>query len=319
MFAEDDKSNGESADKKYGGYLSPRPLPGFPKRVLDKSELSDTVPAPTVPESEEDQAHVRSALDDLLGISVVPPKFALKRPTGNSLVGKRLAEETGGVGTGAGTGTGSTTSGIGRMTENSLGSANPSTVCSSMSSEELGGSSTEVGLPVGVSRNFTLSPETTECEPSEVDSEISITSLHSSGKVGMPVLEDGLSSGDEEEEEQQPQSPPDQVPVAENLVQFSSSSSTRNPLSLPHQATLQESPTRAAIQRQMNALEQEVQAKAALRNKRDIEELLIPGLAVLGESQALTTIFHYLPLLPTSFSYSSVLSYIPSHSIFSLE
>ncbi|XP_064119273.1 uncharacterized protein LOC135224319 isoform X13 [Macrobrachium nipponense] len=64
---------------------------------------------------------------------------------------------------------------------------------------------TEVGLQqVGHSRNFTLSPETTSCDSGEVESECSGMdpegSIHSSSRglcTAMPVLEDGLSSGDE--------------------------------------------------------------------------------------------------------------------------
>lgn len=85
------------------------------------------------------------------------------------------------------------------------------------SSEDLGG--TERGLQVGHSRNFTLSPETTECDSNcgDLDSEMSLMMMDneiipSSGLLGsigdlannsdslriytsMPVLEDGLSSG----------------------------------------------------------------------------------------------------------------------------
>ena len=50
------------------------------------------------------------------------------------------------------------------------------------------------------SRNFTLSPETTDCDSADLESEMSVNegSFHSSGPkmhTAMPVLEDGLSSG----------------------------------------------------------------------------------------------------------------------------
>ena len=83
------------------------------------------------------------------------------------------------------------------------------------SSGDLG--ETEVGLQVGHSRNFTLSPETTDCDSNcgDLDSELSLIEneigpssglLGSSGDIAipseslrlyssMPVLEDGLSSG----------------------------------------------------------------------------------------------------------------------------
>lgn len=84
------------------------------------------------------------------------------------------------------------------------------------SSGDLG--ETEVGLQVGHSRNFTLSPETTDCDSNcgDLDSEVSLMLmdelgpsvglLGSTGDLGlpadstrlyssMPVLEDGLSSG----------------------------------------------------------------------------------------------------------------------------
>jgi hypothetical protein len=72
------------------------------------------------------------------------------------------------------------------------------------------------GLQVGHSRNFTLSPETTDCDSNcgDLDSEVSLLLLESEGPTGggienpnqlapdsmrlyssMPVLEDGLSSG----------------------------------------------------------------------------------------------------------------------------
>ena len=61
-----------------------------------------------------------------------------------------------------------------------------------------------VAPPIGSgnidSRNFTLSPETTDCDSADLESEVSINegSYHSSGPkfhTAMPILEDGLSSG----------------------------------------------------------------------------------------------------------------------------
>ncbi|CAL8086523.1 unnamed protein product [Orchesella dallaii] len=74
---------------------------------------------------------------------------------------------------------------------------------------------TEVGLQVGLSRNFTLSPETTDCDSNELESEISLdyeASLHSSSRVGvsMPAVEDGLSSGNVSDTE-------DTVPSSDQL------------------------------------------------------------------------------------------------------
>ena len=51
------------------------------------------------------------------------------------------------------------------------------------------------------SRNYTLSPETTDCDSADLESEVSVNegSFHSSSgprmQTAMPVLEDGLSSG----------------------------------------------------------------------------------------------------------------------------
>lgn len=63
--------------------------------------------------------------------------------------------------------------------------------------EDLG--ETEVGEQVDHTRNFTLSPETTDCDSNDVESVVSLEgSLNSGGRLvssSMPVLEDGLSSG----------------------------------------------------------------------------------------------------------------------------
>lgn len=62
--------------------------------------------------------------------------------------------------------------------------------------EDLG--ETEVGEQVDHTRNFTLSPETTDCDSNDVESVVSLEgSMNSGGRLmsSMPVLEDGLSSG----------------------------------------------------------------------------------------------------------------------------
>lgn len=54
------------------------------------------------------------------------------------------------------------------------------------------------GQLIDDARKFTLSPETTDCDSNEIESELSMEgSLHSSSKMAscMPILEDGLSSG----------------------------------------------------------------------------------------------------------------------------
>jgi amyloid beta (A4) precursor protein-binding family A protein 1 (X11) len=68
-----------------------------------------------------------------------------------------------------------------------------------------------VGLQVDHSRNFTLSPETTDCDSNDIESEVSLEnegSMHSSGGGrlygSMPVLEDGLSSGHASDAEDSP-------------------------------------------------------------------------------------------------------------------
>ena len=53
----------------------------------------------------------------------------------------------------------------------------------------------------GSGRNFTLSPETTDCDSADLESEVSMNegSFHSGSgprvHTAMPILEDGLSSG----------------------------------------------------------------------------------------------------------------------------
>ncbi|CAG0914334.1 unnamed protein product [Notodromas monacha] len=164
-----------------------------------------------------------------------------------------------------------------------------------LSTEDFG--ETEIGIRVEESRNFTLSPETTECEdpsdlesfvcedPEQPDSEEGsrVSSVEGSGKaestksgaVGvMPVLEDGLSSGDEGRPDE-----PDLINagddfcvskmngdrMVEEFLRGNTSSGGLLGLAGRIQAEPQSSPTRAAIQREMRALEHELQARARAR------------------------------------------------------
>lgn len=76
------------------------------------------------------------------------------------------------------------------------------------------------------SRNFTLSPETTDCDSADLESELSVPSggegsYHSSGPrihTSMPILEDGLSSGHASDlDDDPPRSPRHPVTTASGL------------------------------------------------------------------------------------------------------
>jgi len=76
------------------------------------------------------------------------------------------------------------------------------------------------------SRNFTLSPETTDCDSADLESELSVPSggegsYHSSGPrihTSMPILEDGLSSGHASDlDDDPPRSPRHSVTTASGL------------------------------------------------------------------------------------------------------
>ena len=82
-------------------------------------------------------------------------------------------------------------------------SPRPGGVGSGSGSTTLHGSDSGLAGPASTgnnSKNFTLSPETTDCDSADLESEVSMNegSFHSSGPkmhTAMPVLEDGLSSG----------------------------------------------------------------------------------------------------------------------------
>ena len=80
-----------------------------------------------------------------------------------------------------------------------LAPADPSTQATSAAPAAAVAAPAALGAGDG-SRNFTLSPETTDCDSADLESEVSMNegSFHSSGPrvhTAMPILEDGLSSG----------------------------------------------------------------------------------------------------------------------------
>lgn len=111
--------------------------------------------------------------------------------------------------------------------------------------EDLG--ETEVGEQVDHTRNFTLSPETTDCDSNDIESVVSLEeSMNSGGRLmsSMPVLEDGLSSGHSSDRDdiQEPESSEDEGSDA---------------WSERKQSEDYENPTVALINKQISKIEQE--------------------------------------------------------------
>ncbi|KAJ9589276.1 hypothetical protein L9F63_017521, partial [Diploptera punctata] len=195
------------------------PRPGFPQRVLPTP--TDQPQASTTPTSTTaafdylyEFSETRKVLEEFFKCPPAPSseetsdfqfqelEYELRRQAGSAYVGQRLAKGT-------------------LHQDNSDQDAEAEghfldlSADTTGSTEDLG--DTEVGgLQVGHSRNFTLSPETTDCDSNcgDLDSEVSLLLLESEGPTGggidpsnqlapdsmrlyssMPVLEDGLSSG----------------------------------------------------------------------------------------------------------------------------
>ncbi|KAF6216723.1 hypothetical protein GE061_001070 [Apolygus lucorum] len=187
------------------------PRPGFPQRVVNESQSQSrscsrspsrssspqTTPAANHPQFDYmyEFSETRKVLEEFFKAGEKPAHFQdleyeLRRrgSSGNAYVGLRLAKAT--------------------EDEQSFSSPpNPSESKDLINMQEptsISGSTedleTEVGHTVGHSRNFTLSPETTDCD-SNCDSEGSslllaeVTTATLPPPRSMPVLEDGLSSG----------------------------------------------------------------------------------------------------------------------------
>ena len=137
---------------------------------------------------------------------------------------------------------------------------------------------------MGHSRNFTLSPETTDCDSNELESEISLdfeASLHSSSRIGatMPVLEDGLSSGNVSDNEDRDQDEMFErstrtLPLASRklnsskmlLPSSSSSCTAAAPGTVPNCAPTESNPTLLLMKKQITEIEKEIQ----LRSQRGV-------------------------------------------------
>lgn len=144
------------------------------------------------------------------------------------------------------------------------------TISTNPDTEDLG--ETEMGEQVGQSRNFTLSPETTDCDSNDVESEVSFEnedSLNSSGHAygSMPVLEDGLSSGQASDGE-------------ENELENDTSPERRR----HHSA---DNPTTLLIKKQISEIEKEI-ARCAQKSQNSVlmdchekEEFLCPTSTVM--------------------------------------
>ncbi|BES90173.1 Hypothetical protein NTJ_02981 [Nesidiocoris tenuis] len=188
-------------------FYSPRP--GFPQRVVDESQTQSrscsrspsrssspqTTTAPNHPQFDYmyEFSETRKVLEEFFKTGEKPQHFQdleyeLRRrgSSGNAYVGLRLAKATEDE---------QSFSSPPNETKDLINMQEPASI--SGSTEDL---ETEVGHAVGHSRNFTLSPETTDCD-SNCDSEGSslllaeVTTATLPPPRSMPVLEDGLSSG----------------------------------------------------------------------------------------------------------------------------
>ncbi|XP_059490395.1 protein lin-10-like isoform X3 [Neocloeon triangulifer] len=218
------------------------PRPGFPQRVLSKDEDDDEEEekqeSPKLFPSDSANAafdylyefsETRKVLEEFFKPSSPLPievdfaelDYNLHRQAGNSYVGQRLAAKDGPSEEPPPTSSPRTRKSGGtpdlislRDTEEPVSAISEAIspnrtqslltqeleITSNHADEDL--AETEIGLQVGHSRNFTLSPETTDCDSNDIESEVSLEnegSMHSSGGGrlygSMPVLEDGLSSG----------------------------------------------------------------------------------------------------------------------------
>lgn len=211
------------------------PRPGFPQRVLPTP--TDQPPTSTTPTSTTaafdylyEFSETRKVLEEFFKCPPAPSgeetsdfqfqelEYELRRQAGSAYVGQRLAKGTlhqensdqGDAHEGV-----SPRGDLDAQDAETEGHFLDLSADTTGSTEDLG--DTEVGgLQVGHSRNFTLSPETTDCDSNcgDLDSEVSLLLLESEGPTGggvdasnqlapdsmrlyssMPVLEDGLSSG----------------------------------------------------------------------------------------------------------------------------
>lgn len=115
---------------------------------------------------------------------------------------------------------------------------------------------------VGHSRNFTLSPETTDCDSNDLESELSVDmnetcSLeHSSNSRlynSMPILEDGLSSGNVSEVEENCDMDIDGLSNGND-----SSPSHYSDASAMNKRLVSENPTVMLMKKQINEIEKEI-------------------------------------------------------------
>jgi hypothetical protein len=112
---------------------------------------------------------------------------------------------------------------------------------------------------IGPTRPFTLSPDTTDCDSNDLESEMSLeyeTSLHSSSRIGatMPVLEDGLSSGRESDTEDDGIMNGELTPKLISLTEDSSNPSTSYDASV--------NPTLILMKKQISEIETEIKMRA---------------------------------------------------------